>query len=65
MEKTTIEEIKKYYALVPVKNELHAQIAEHFKIEPISVKTNWFNGFSIPKGKQTKVLEIIKTLINK
>ena len=56
------EEIKSLYKqLQGSKNELLIAVGLEFKIDPASVKTNWFSGlWSIPKDKQLKVLEMLK-----
>lgn len=58
-----IENIKALYEQIESKNKFFELIANEFKLEPSSIKTNWFSNWSIPKKRRERVIEILQKTI--
>lgn len=58
--------IKNLYNKTNNKKELTVLVAEHFNLNPLSVRNNWFCGFyQVPTKHQDKLISIMQNFVNK
>ena len=58
--------IKHLYNKTSNKKELTVLVAEHFNLNPLSVRNNWFGGFyQVPNKHQDKLISIMQNFVNK
>jgi len=58
--------IKHLYNKTSNKKELTVLVAEHFNLNPLSVRNNWFGGFyQVPTKHQDKLISIMQNFVNK
>ena len=58
--------IKNLYIKTSNKKELTLLVADHFSLNPLSVRNNWFGGFyQVPTKHQDKLISIMQNFVNK
>ena len=58
--------IKNLYNKTSNKKELTVLVAEHFNMNPSSIRNHWFSGFyQVPTKHQDKLISIMQNFVNK
>lgn len=56
--------IKNLYCKIHNKKELTLLVADHFELNPLSVRNNWFGGFyQVPQKHQDKLIRIMQNFL--